>query len=288
MTSNPRPDDPLAIFTKLSPSVYISEPDAVSKNGPNPPPIILLSFWMNAPARALVKYVVEYKRLAPSARIIFILSTSNDFLFHSTTRAQHERLAPAIKALQASLPTPESPVYLHAFSNGGVFTSTNLLSAYHKATGTDLRLTSIIFDSAPGLATVPAAMRAFSFILPKFWPLRICGKVLLWVFLVLNYWNRKITGNLDAVSIARQAANDPSVVRGTGGKDTPRRCYIYSDADELVNWMDIEAHAAEAQSKGWVVRREKFDGSPHVSHMRADPQRYWEIVSEHLKLSDGV
>lgn len=286
MTSNSQPDNPLATFTKLSPSVYISEPDTKAQHVTESPTTIVLSFWMNAPARALAKYVVEYKRLAPSARIIFILSTSKDFLFHSTTRAQHERLSPAIQALRASLPTPESPIYLHLFSNGGVFTSTNLLSAYREATGTHLRLTSIIFDSAPGLATVPAAMRAFSFMLPRFWLLRICSKALLWVFLVLNHWGRKITRTQDVVSSARQAANDARVVCGTGTADTPPRCYIYSDADELVNWLDIEAHAVEAQRKGWVVRREKFDGSPHVSHMRADPQRYWGIVSEYLKLAN--
>ncbi|PLB45230.1 putative indole-diterpene biosynthesis protein PaxU [Aspergillus steynii IBT 23096] len=287
MSSNSRPDDALAIFTKLSPSIYISEPDANTPNGTESPTIVL-AFWMNAPARALAKYVVEYKRLAPSARIVFILSSSNDFLFHHTPQARNARLSPAVQALQASLPTPESPIYLHLFSNGGVFTSTNLIAAYHQATGTQLRISSIIFDSAPGVATVPAAMRAFSFILPRFWLLRICGKALLWTFLILNHWTRKITGSSDAVSIARQAANDPLVVRGAGGKDTPPRYYIYSDADELVNWMDIEAHAAEAESKGWTVRREKFDGSPHVSHMRADPERYWGVVSEHLKSSNVV
>lgn len=207
---------------------------------------------------------------------------------NSSTNAQHARLTPAVHALQASLPAPDTPIYLHLFSNGGVFTSINLFAAYRAATGSPLRLSCLILDSAPGFATVPATMRAFSFILPRPWPLRLLGKLLLWSFVLLSHARRAITGIPDAVSVAREAANNPALVHGARGEDAPPRCYIYSDADELVNWLDIEAHANEAESKGWAVRRERFQGSPHVSHMRADPERYWGVVREYLKLSEVV
>ena len=62
-----------------------------------------------------------------------------------------------------------------------------------------------------------------------------------------------------------------------------RRVYIYSPADELTDWKDVEAHAAEAKSKGCSVALEKYERSAHVSHMRKDENRYWEIVRKTIE-----
>ncbi|THC90762.1 hypothetical protein EYZ11_009786 [Aspergillus tanneri] len=120
MAPNIQNDDPLGAFTKLSSSIYIHEPED-SKNNINKSknaPTIVVAFWMNAPLRALAKYVLGYRRLAPAARIIFILSSSIDIL-RSSTRAQHARLSPAIHVLRDWLPTCDAPIHLHMFSNGG-------------------------------------------------------------------------------------------------------------------------------------------------------------------------
>ncbi|RHZ65648.1 TMEM53 family protein [Aspergillus thermomutatus] len=283
MTPKVREDNPLAPFFKLSSSVYLQDPvEAVGYSGKQPR-VIVLAFWMNASPRALVKYVVEYRRLAPSARIVFILSSSNDFMLHASQKAQQARLAPAVEAIQASN-FPEGPVFLHMFSNGGVASTAHFLTAYQKATGKPLRVSSMIIDSAPGKATISAALKAFSFVLPKMWFLRYLSKFLLFVFLVAGSLLRRLARTADAVSRARNALNDHGLVRGTSQNDSPERCYIYSDADELVDWRDVEKHASDAQAKGWVVQREKFLGSPHVCHMRSDPERYWSIVKTYLEL----
>ena len=57
-----------------------------------------------------------------------------------------------------------------------------------------------------------------------------------------------------------------------------RRVYVYSDADDVIWSKDVETHAKLAESKGFDVRREKWTGSLHVGHMRADPERYWDVV----------
>lgn len=60
-----------------------------------------------------------------------------------------------------------------------------------------------------------------------------------------------------------------------------RRCYIYSEEDELVDWRDVEDHARDAEEKGFVVRREKVVGSGHCAHARGEGgKRYWETVRE--------
>ncbi|KAF7118519.1 hypothetical protein CNMCM5793_008049 [Aspergillus hiratsukae] len=283
MTAKVQENNPLAAFVKLSSSVYLQDPvEAVGYSGKQPR-VIVLAFWMNASSRALVKYVVEYRRLAPAARIVFILSSSNDFMLQASQKAQHARLAPAVEAIQAS-DVPEGPVFLHMFSNGGVASTTHFLAAYKEAIGKPLRVSSMIIDSAPGNATISASLKAFSFVLPKMWLLHYLSKFLLFVLLAAGDLFRRLTRTLDPVSRARNAINDHGLVLGISQNDSPERCYIYSDADELVDWRDVEKHASEAQAKGWVVRREKFLGSLHVSHMRSDPERYWNIVKTYLEL----
>ncbi|KAB8233494.1 hypothetical protein BDV23DRAFT_159487 [Aspergillus alliaceus] len=280
--SQSKPENLLSPYTKLSPSIYIQEPQSrPSPNETNPhPKTIILAFWMNALPRALTKYVTEYTRLAPSARIIILLSSSSDFTTCSTKRAQQARLAPAVEAIQAEA-SSQDPVFVHMFSNGGVFTTINLLSTYQARTGQPLRISSTILDSAPGVATVSGALKAFSYVLPRPWVLRLVCQAALWVIFVLGAAVRRVIRVSDAVSVAREAINDRRLVCG-GGDGVRRRCYVYSDADELVDWRDVERHADEAEAKGWSVRREKFVGSQHVSHMKYDPERYWGIMRGYL------
>jgi len=82
------------------------------------------------------------------------------------------------------------------------------------------------------------------------------------------------------------AANDGGGNDGDEGSTSTgevRRTYIYSEADALVDWRDVESHAAAAVEKGLPsanVRLEKFEGSMHVAHARADEGRYWRVVRE--------
>ncbi|KAJ5167719.1 uncharacterized protein N7482_003313 [Penicillium canariense] len=281
----PDPENPLAPFRKLGPSVYIQNPTDTTTEDDRP--LIFIAFWMNAPPRALAKYVVEYRRIVPSARIIFIRSSSNDFFFRSTASAQQARVAPAVDALRASV-NPENPVFMHVFSNGGLFRTTHLLKAYRNATGNSLPISSMIVDSAPGTASTAAAMRAFSFALPKLWILRLLSKSALWVSLILIKAFQTLTRSPDAISLAREAINDTALVQAANAKGVPTRCYIYSDTDDLVDWRDVERHASESEASGWAVRREKFQGTPHVGHMRAQPERYWSIVKEYLEAAEAA
>lgn len=273
---------PLAQFIRFSPCVYVQEPQKGAVYDGKYPQTIVLAFWMNAPPRALAKYVIGYRRVAPAARIIFVLTSSNDFVFRFTDGMRQGRVAPAVEAIRAST-YPDKPVFLHMFSNGGVSTTTHLLAAYRKMTGRSLRISSMIIDSAPGVATVEAAMKAFSFILPTQWIMRYVSKAMLYTFLILHSLFRRATRTLDAVESAREAMNDRRLLTGVGPRDSPERCYIYSDGDELVDAQDVERHAIDAKKKGLVVHREKFVGTPHVSHMRVDPERYWAIVKRYLK-----
>lgn len=284
MAAKTTSEDPLAPFIRLSPSVYLQETSVVSDNRRECPKTIVLAFWMNAPPRALTKYVAEYARLAPSARIIFIRSSTSDFLLNATVRAQQARVAPAVEKIQVASATTEEPVFLHMFSNGGASTTAHLLAAYRRMTGKSLRISSMIIDSAPGTLAFRASVKAFSFALPRMWILRFMGKILLYTVLIASWLVRKLTRRPDVISLAREAINDNRLIDGPdSNKNMQRRCYIYSDADDLIDWRDVENHAADAEAKGWVVQKVIFQGTPHVGHMRADSERYWSIVRTYLE-----
>ena len=81
---------------------------------------------------------------------------------------------------------------------------------------------------------------------------------------------------------------------GTGVLSRERaRTYVYSAEDEMVEWRDVERHAAEArQARGEAdttvpVRTERFHGSSHVAHVRLEPERYWRIVDETWRAAFG-
>lgn len=83
-------------------------------------------------------------------------------------------------------------------------------------------------------------------------------------------------GIVNPIERIRHALNDTESVRNERG-----RCYIYGDADNMVHWVDVEAHAKDARQKGLAMRTERFEGSGHVAHARqGGGARYWSIIDE--------
>ncbi|GAM40587.1 indole-diterpene biosynthesis protein [Talaromyces pinophilus] len=310
MSATMEKPDPLAPFIRLAPSIYSVEPRIQPKDDEKTPSIIILPFWMNAPPRAAVKYVVKYAELVPSARIIFLLTNTGDFY---SSRASHVlRLKPVVDILVAcqdhnaetSESGNDSSVYIHLFSNGGVFATAQLLQAYKIATGKPLRVSSMVIDSAPGKPTPSLAIKAFSYGLPQTIVLRQLSYALLSTMIWSTYLTRKSLGLMwrlfwtrpdknhdtvvygdDPLAYTRKTILDPEFIVARTQQERIKSCYIYSDADELVPWKDVEEHAALASTSthaNRVVELEKFTGTPHVGHMRADPERYWEIVTRYL------
>ncbi|PYI03784.1 hypothetical protein BO78DRAFT_399481 [Aspergillus sclerotiicarbonarius CBS 121057] len=284
--------------TKLSPTIYTYAPLTTTtttpptKTTPTPAPqTILLAFWMNAPPRALTKYIQRYQALYPNARILTLHSNTRDFIFPPSPSTQQRLLQPAVDYLLIPQTQTQNKdanegdnIHIHLFSNGGIFTTTTLLSAYKHATGHALPISSMIIDSAPGKPTLAGGFRAFSFILPGNFLLRVLGQMVLGVLLGVMFGSFWVMGVEDAVSLGRRRVNEAELVRKGDGK-WGRRCYVYSKEDGLVDWRDVEDHAQEAEMlKGElgleVVRREKFVGSKHVAHMRGDEERYWRVVRE--------
>lgn len=276
MGSTSSPANPLDSFVALSPTVYIRDPSEKGSAADPAPVTIVILFWMNAESRHTAKYLAEYIKLAPTARIISVTTTIRDFITRSSEAYQQLRLKPAVDALRASTETGGS-VFLHAFSNGGVFAANMLSVAFMHTTGKKLPLKSMVLDSAPGKISFPTMIKVLSFLAPRSGVLRFLGKILVYAFTSIYWMVAGIARLQDNVMASRKAINNTSLVPGK-----TERCYIYSDKDELVNWKDVEEHSNEAEQKGWIVTKEKFVGAPHVGHMRKDPERYWKIIKKFI------
>ncbi|KAJ4286566.1 hypothetical protein N0V88_007988 [Collariella sp. IMI 366227] len=88
---------PLGFMSKLSPCVYLHDPEgsspvlSITDATPslNPPPkLIILASWMGARDPHIAKYLVQYQALYPSSPILLLRSEARHFL-----RAFHHRAA---------------------------------------------------------------------------------------------------------------------------------------------------------------------------------------------------
>ena len=60
------------------------------------------------------------------------------------------------------------------------------------------------------------------------------------------------------------------------------RLYIYSRADPLIHWADVQDHISEASRIGYAVDEVAFQKSGHCSHAMDDPEKYWAAVSSFI------
>jgi hypothetical protein len=55
--------------------------------------------------------------------------------------------------------------------------------------------------------------------------------------------------------------------------------FVYSKADTTVPFKHTHKLTDVAESRGMDIRREIYEDTPHVAHMRANPERYWRAVN---------
>jgi hypothetical protein len=277
MAHSPKPSI-LESFTSIGEDVYIRDPPKDENSGSAKPTVtIVVLFWMGATARHAAKYLAEYSALAPRARIIFILTSAAQIMLRKSDEARRARVTPAVEAL---LSASSGPVYLHLFSNGGAFTLRHIAISYEAQTGKPLPTKALLMDSAPGRTSLSSSHKAFSYGFPKFIIFRILTSLLARLGIVLAILYCKITRRKLPAEEAARVLNDPKLIAWSA-----KRCYLYSEEDDLVQWQDVERHAVVAKEKGYDVSCEKFERSPHVAHMRTDPQRYWNIVAKYLAMT---
>lgn len=299
--SQTRAEDPFRGLTRLNASAYLREPlpssstrlSAIANHlnevhDPQIPDTILLFPWLNASKRHIAKYLSGYSTIYPRARIVVVTTDGADLMYR-TSVTQIRQLAPIVDVVRAN---PDGKVMVHLFSNGGAYKASQFLRALEKVTnargaGAGARVGvgadsmthghpsvhATIFDSGPGRPTFKTALAAFSVGLPRPWYLRLPSMVLIYIGLAIMWLLTEPLKRKNAIETAREDLNNPRFIT----LQAPR-CYMYTDTDTLVAPEDVEAHALDAEQKGFVTFREMFKNSTHAGHIRVDETRYWNAI----------
>ena len=309
-----------------------------------PGQLVIVCTWLGAAHKHISKYTTLYKRIAPGARILLI--ESNVPILVSSYVYQRRQIHCAVSAVLDSLsecgylhdpvtttatatrseksgksatdqqPLPSRPsvprVVLHAFSNGGVNTATQLLIELRKRLDGPLPLVGVVLDSCPAKGTYWRSYNAMVLSLPPALVSRLLGILAVHFLLILLYtWIA--CGNENPANLMRRtlldremlchepACSEPGIKnKDDDGDDSHLEllekrkfetgsgtasilpaghlCYLYSKADPLVEWTDIQDHAKEARRRGWRVTEVLFEGSAHCAHMSRFEEQYATVV----------
>lgn len=253
---------PLSFMNPLSPTVSYFSPS--SHPGPHDPSVIIILSWMDAQEVHIGKYISQHRLLFPDSPILLIRSTLSQWLRPSLRRRNFE---PAMAVLDRL----DGEFLLHVFSNGGVSSAATLWELWIQRVNDEASIPrhAVVMDSCPGYFHWQRDHHVLARPLPSW------ASPLVWVLLVTVWALHVPLGRIKPHDVYASALN----TEGKIARET-RRAYLYGDMDQSVGWGDVEIHAREAALRGSKMRMEKFEGSGHVSHVRADGERYWRVVKE--------
>lgn len=287
-------ESPLSSFDRVSKIVYLYRPKPVSAGRSSSgaaPKLILVGGWMDAREPHLAKYTAKLQALYPDSPIVLVRS----FAYHFMGSKFPGEIAPAVPVIRSILAgnsaattttttssskrRPE--MLVHVFSNGGSTALRYLYDLYRKTAGpgeepSSLPLHVTIFDSAPGRFEWSRSVTAFSLgavrsnFLVRVLVAAMAHLLSAFYWILTVPWGRP--GFLERTWLAHNVKTKNSTEVG--------RTYVYSKEDKLVDYRDVEEHAAQAREQGYQVALEKFQGTAHVAHARGDEARYWSIVRD--------
>lgn len=292
-------NDTFKDFTLLADHIYLYEPLkneesslslTVKDLGPS---TIIIYGWGDAQPKHLAKYAEGYRSLFPESRIIVVTSS----LFDAFYRSVEQRSKLTTPVISAAFPNglndlDDGRILIHAMSNSGAVTFVSTLLSYARMLEEDeqsigsgpLPHTLLVCDSTPstGNFAVNATRwaRALSIGTAKVFPWPFAVTNAMWyAFLWLNEGIRRAMGLGNTGAFALEAMTNPALT-----SHSATRLFIYSKEDELIWWEDIEENAATAIGKGYKCLMELFEGSPHVGHLKKDPERYWTSIEKAWKV----
>jgi Eukaryotic protein of unknown function (DUF829) len=261
-------------FLKLTSTISIHDPSAISET--NCPAksvsLVILCTWMGAAPRQISKYTDGYRKLFPKASILLIESSLPD-MTHRSQAAQQERLKPACEVIASHLLGGGQQTVLHAFSNAGAQTATQLAERLQREHGS-VPFTRTIFDSCPGRNDPAQVARAVTIAMPRRYFIRAIAVCSMHIWAIVYFFILRTIHIDDPISRTRRRLNDPALF-----PPSIPRLYLYSKADQMVGSIDIHKHALEAKAKGYLTIRETvFEMSSHCALVNEDREKYWNSV----------
>lgn len=280
--------NPFKGFTPLSSNgnIYLYTPSEPVKSGSTTtrhtrdsptPDLIILSTWMGALPKHILKYTAAYQSSYPTSTLVVITNDILDIVFRPNW-LQRRRAQAAIDFIHDFTSNHKgAKVLLHSFSNGGGQQVVQLARGYRTKYKEGLPITALALDSCPGAGRDFAeGMKAIVLAVPP--ALRFLAKPVVFLLMCYFYLITHLFRMKNVIDHTREGLLDEDVVE----KSVPR-VYIYSKEDKLVGYQQVEEHAAEAKKEGYRTERVEFTGSGHVQHMMQDPETYWGAITNVLK-----
>jgi hypothetical protein len=242
------------------------------------PSMIILCIWMGATPRQINKYITQYRQMYPGASILVITTTIPNMTFWPL-RMVRARLQPACQVIQRILAKSTNPgTLLHFFSHGGSSTGAQLALAMQEGADKGALFVSsirgVIFDCCPGDDSFEKTYRAAKLSMGEDIISQLYTKTMLYpsVAVMIKLQN---LGVLRSVRDLRGLLNEPS----TFGIQT-RRLYIYTKADTIVRWTDVQTHIEQARDRGYHADQVLFEHGTHCGLVMEDSKRYWSAAQQ--------
>jgi hypothetical protein len=267
-------------FECIAPTIFSFDPPGVAEDDPsessldtNSPSLILLFSWTGAVPQHIAKYTSTYRAMFPSTPIMVITTVIKDLICRSSKKKQHCLLL-AIEAIISH--EIDSNILVHCFSEGGSHKAVQFAKTFLKRTGRKLPIETLCLDSTPGNPRYLMLADAFKKSLPPNVVIRFMGMLAAYSILA-SFWTCYILigPNKNIITKTRRGLDD-----GNLWDTKAPRCYLYSKADKLIFWKDIEEHSEGAEGRGAPVIMVKFQDSAHCSHIKEDREVYWRAVEK--------
>jgi hypothetical protein len=270
----------LSDFLKIGHNTYLWTPSGYLSKTPKETPLILIFAWNAAAAKHIAKYTLSYQELFPSSRILLIRCFTPDMFRSSATYTN--LLKPAMDLVVEHVESG-GEVLVHSFSNGGGNQVNEFAKAWVKQYGAKLPMRAQILDSSPTKGPWMKSHAAISASLPRnlFWT--YFGGALVHLLLLCTFAADNIMGRENKMVVICRELNDEDVF-----DNMVPRVYLYSRADMMVGFEEVDEHADIAESKGWDVTKVHFENSGHCGHVREDEGKYWAGVTEAWKKGPRV
>ncbi|KIM21239.1 hypothetical protein M408DRAFT_29685 [Serendipita vermifera MAFF 305830] len=266
-------------FVRIGTGIWLVEAEKVESlaDDPTQPTLILIFGWMDAKLAHVAKFSAGYRKLYPAANQLVIASTSSSTFFSRVSTAARE-MQPALDYLLSQGVLGE-----HARPHRGCFRVDHLskliATTTPKLEASPLTKSAMVIDSSPGGDKPKYAFIAFEAMIPS--PV-IRYPALAALFIV--HWISYSLGRSTYLPFEpiRQGIRNPQWlpwVRPPSGQTHPTPwLFVYSKADDTVPFEDVQHFTELAEADGMDIRRDVYDDTPHVGHMRVEPLRYWASV----------
>ena len=180
----------------------------------------------------------------------------------------------AIKILEMveDLSLEESPILFHVMSNAGCILYRHITEEVQSNPRfSTLKIRGCVFDSCPSRPTISAAVQAFykslqlnvvaTYFMTLLFALFLCGRA----FLSLILSPLGVSFSQEEEDYYTALERDPA--------EWPQ-LFLYSVADQLVPYTDIDHVIASRRGKGVLVLSTCWEDSEHVAHLCAHRETY--------------